>query len=205
MRNEERGTELAGGGKLGDQFLSADFRGRRFTGLDGDGGFVHRAQEIFRHLRKTLRQSLLEFARHPIAHLTGDGGRQVCALNQETGKRVAITRAFHQIDERLFANLRRGVGQKCRQNGVEIGLHQSFRNIFADVRTLGDFDLMIARTVFDDANEIGIGENRTAGQNRGGDFNAVIHQHEDEIVRRLGCVGKTFGQRDADRHFDVFG
>ncbi|MBI3675022.1 MAG: hypothetical protein HY243_00190 [Proteobacteria bacterium] len=50
-----------------------------------------------------------------------------------------------------------------------------------------------------------VGEMTAAQDDGSGHLDAVVDQQEDEVKRRLGVVGQLFGERDADRHFDVAG
>ena len=57
----------------------------------------------------------------------------------------------------------------------------------------------------DQVQDVFLAQQRTFEDEGAGDLDGIVHQHQDEIVRRGDILGQALGDGDADRHFDVPG
>ena len=86
-----------------------------------------------------------------------------------------------------------------------IGLGQCVGDGKADVGAAGHSFLVADAGLRDHLEHVGFGQQRRIEDQRARDFDGVVDQQQDQVVRRGGVFGQTLGQRDADGHFHVAG
>jgi len=102
-------------------------------------------------------------------------------------------------------NLGGGVAHQRDQHRFRVAFGQRVGDRNADIRAARDRDLMADAGFGDHLQHVGFGQQRRVDDQRAGNFDGIVHQQQDQVVRRGGVFGQAFGQGDTDRHFHVTG
>ena len=133
----------------------------------------------------------------------GELRRQVGAVEQ----RLLVARYFERFGDQVFHGALRQHGVLVVEqllDDVRLALvEDGVGDVLAQRLLQGDREAVLLGALLDDFDEVGIGQDAALGQQRPGDVDFVVGEHERQLARRVRQVDEAQRQVLADLHLDV--